>query len=123
MYTHVKPRGVTVVNKQCCCSMGMGERGHPEFPCWDCERHPETVMREEGYRCKRHTREYFQGQQRIELANDQLDDLVEIWHLGGGDGQELYEFLGMTAEEYRAWGGDAHRVPERMIDELVEGRP
>lgn len=30
-------------------------------------------------------------------------DLIGRWHEGHGDGRELWEFLGMTREQYAAW--------------------
>jgi hypothetical protein len=32
-----------------------------------------------------------------------MEDLVEHWHNGEGDGQPLHEFLGMTWEQYADW--------------------
>jgi len=32
-----------------------------------------------------------------------LDDLIERWHEGDGEGMELHEYLGMSREEYRRW--------------------
>jgi hypothetical protein len=33
----------------------------------------------------------------------EVDDYVDSWHDSEGDVGELYEFLGMTADEYRLW--------------------
>lgn len=41
--------------ENCCCSWGAAVSGEePEFPCADCPKHPLTVMREDGVRCRRH---------------------------------------------------------------------
>lgn len=41
------------------------------------------------------------------LAGDadlnEIDDFVEAWHGGAGEGLELDEFLGMTLDEYALW--------------------
>jgi hypothetical protein len=37
------------------------------------------------------------------MTNEELDDLVDRWHNGEGEGLELHEYLGMTWEEYEQW--------------------
>ena len=37
-----------------------------------------------------------------EVLPDEIDDFVDAWHEGTGEG-ELHEFLGMTLEEYSLW--------------------
>jgi hypothetical protein len=37
------------------------------------------------------------------LTADQIDDLVDRWHAGEGEGQSLRKFLGMNRHEYAAW--------------------
>ncbi len=32
-----------------------------------------------------------------------MDDRIEAWHNGAGEGMELHEYLGMTWVEYAAW--------------------
>lgn len=32
-----------------------------------------------------------------------MNDMIDAWHDGAGDGLELHEYLGMTWEEYAAW--------------------
>ena len=32
-----------------------------------------------------------------------VDDWVEAWHTGDGEGLELHEYLGMTWDEYGDW--------------------
>jgi hypothetical protein len=34
------------------------------------------------------------------VTDDEIDDLIERWHQGAGERQELHEFLGMTWSEY-----------------------
>jgi hypothetical protein len=36
-----------------------------------------------------------------------VDDFVEAWHEGAGEGLELHEFLGMTWDEYGHWARTA----------------
>lgn len=36
---------------------------------------------------------------------DEIDDYVEEWHKGG-TGMRLYEFLGMTQDDYSLWAKD-----------------
>lgn len=36
----------------------------------------------------------------------QIDDAVEAWHAGAGEGQTLEDFLGMTPSEYPEWMRD-----------------
>jgi len=39
-----------------------------------------------------------------DVLEDEIDDFVDNWHDGkAGEGQELYEFLGMSWEEYSIW--------------------
>lgn len=37
------------------------------------------------------------------LTDAELDDKIEEWHNGDGNGQELHEYLGWTETEYRRW--------------------
>ena len=39
----------------------------------------------------------------------QMDDYVEAWHRGAGQGQKLHDYLGLNEDEYREWlvGSDA----------------
>lgn len=37
------------------------------------------------------------------LLDERLDDKVEEWHEGAGEGMALHEYLGMTQEQYAAW--------------------
>lgn len=37
------------------------------------------------------------------LNEDEIDELVALWHEGVGGDQPLHEFLGMTWEEYARW--------------------
>lgn len=34
---------------------------------------------------------------------EEIDDYVEKWHNGDGRNMELYEYLGMTKQEYSVW--------------------
>lgn len=42
---------------------------------------------------------------------DQIDDFIEAWHVFIHD-QQLYEFLGMTKEEYATWVNDPEYLKE-----------
>ena len=33
----------------------------------------------------------------------EIDDYIDLWHDGDGDGKKLHEYLGMTWEEYGRW--------------------
>jgi hypothetical protein len=45
---------------------------------------------------------------------DDIDDAVDAWHRGSGQGQELHQFLGWTWAEYVAWGCECG-APERAL--------
>lgn len=34
---------------------------------------------------------------------DEIDNFVDSWHSGAGNGHELFEFLGMNESEYALW--------------------
>lgn len=34
---------------------------------------------------------------------ENVDDRIDAWHGGDGEGQELHEYLGWTLGEYAAW--------------------
>lgn len=38
-----------------------------------------------------------------DLTDDQIDDLIDRWHNGAGEGLELHEFLRMSWDEYGLW--------------------
>lgn len=40
---------------------------------------------------------------------NQIDDAVDAWHDGAGQGQELHEYLGMTWDEYSLWAQDPNQ--------------
>jgi hypothetical protein len=42
---------------------------------------------------------------------DTIDDFIDQWHDGAGEGMPLYEYLGMTLEEYAAWV-ERNELPE-----------
>jgi hypothetical protein len=45
-----------------------------------------------------------------ELLAEDIDDFIDMWHNNPGT-KELYEFLGMTAEEYSLWLRDPDTLP------------
>jgi hypothetical protein len=45
------------------------------------------------------------------VSDDDIDDLIERWHEGAGESQELHEFLGMTWTEYAEFTRDG-TVPD-----------
>jgi hypothetical protein len=45
-----------------------------------------------------------------ELLAEDIDDFIDTWHENPGM-EELYEFLGMTAEEYSLWLRDPDTLP------------
>ncbi len=48
------------------------------------------------------TRTFLEQYLTGDVDMDAIDDFVETWHTGDG-GTELWEFLGMTWEEYALW--------------------
>lgn len=42
-----------------------------------------------------------------------IDDLIDQWHDGAGEGQPLSQFLGMSTEEYSYWLR-TNELPERL---------
>jgi hypothetical protein len=42
----------------------------------------------------------------LSTCDEPLDDLIDAWHDGDGQNQTLWEYLGMTLEEYKAWLSD-----------------
>ncbi|MGY1946670.1 hypothetical protein [Nocardia asiatica] len=47
------------------------------------------------------------------MTDDEIDDLIDAWHNGAGYGMPLYEYLGWTWNEYKAWVENPAAVPER----------
>lgn len=37
------------------------------------------------------------------IVQDEIDDFIDRWHEGEGQGHPLHDFLGMTKEEYNLW--------------------
>ncbi|OQX23479.1 MAG: hypothetical protein BWK80_25845 [Desulfobacteraceae bacterium IS3] len=50
------------------------------------------------------------------LLTDDIDDYVDMWHESDKD-EELYDFLGMSRQEYRLWVHD----PD-MLDHIIAAR-
>jgi hypothetical protein len=50
-------------------------------------------------------------------ANEEVLELVHRWHAGHGKGCQIYEYIGVSNETYRAWVGQ--RISDR---ELLESR-
>lgn len=63
---------------------------------------------------------------RGELLLDDIDDVIDRWHDSDSD-DEIYEYLGMTKQEYRMWVHDPDILPfvitartqGRSIDEVM----
>jgi hypothetical protein len=49
------------------------------------------------------------------MTGDELDDKIQEWHEGAGQGEELHEYLGFTLEEYQEWFKTG-MVPKRVRD-------
>jgi len=47
---------------------------------------------------------------RGEVRADDIDDFIDSWHENSG-AQELFEYLGMTKEEYALWLRDPEMLP------------
>jgi capsid protein len=45
-----------------------------------------------------------------EVLAEEIDDYVDLWH-EDPDAKEIYEFLGMTREEYSLWLRDPDMLP------------
>ena len=39
----------------------------------------------------------------IYYTEEELDDLIDKWHNGDGKGLELYEYVGVSREDYAKW--------------------
>jgi len=50
---------------------------------------------------------YLRGQ----VAADDIDDFIDNWHESPGS-QELFEYLGMTKDEYARWLRDPGTLPD-----------
>jgi hypothetical protein len=37
------------------------------------------------------------------VSDDEIDDLIDAWHSGAGQGKPLHEHLRWTWAEYKAW--------------------
>ena len=55
-----------------------------------------------------------------DAAGDEIDDCIDAWHERSG-GAELFEFLGMTRDEYAAWLRDPDCLP-RIAEARRGGR-
>lgn len=55
-----------------------------------------------------------------ELLLDDIDDFIDEWHESDSD-QEIFEYLGMTQQEYRLWVHDPDILPF-IITARVQGR-
>ena len=56
---------------------------------------------------------------------DDLNEYFEQWHKGGGYGVEVYEYLGLTWEQYAKWAGNEDKFKpefENLIKELKIAR-
>jgi hypothetical protein len=62
-----------------------------------------------------------------EVEYDDIDDFIEQWHLDP-QGKSIYEFLGMTGQEYDLWVAEDSVLPvivsvhaqNRSLDEILE---
>jgi hypothetical protein len=57
---------------------------------------------------------------RGDVIVDDIDDYVEAWHRGEGQG-DLHDFLGMTWEEYALWLTQPESLP-LIVTAHIEGR-
>lgn len=49
------------------------------------------------------------------MTGDELDDKIQEWHEGAGQGLALHEYLGFTLDEYKEWFKTG-MVPKRVRD-------
>lgn len=54
------------------------------------------------------------------MAED-IDDYVDAWHTGSGD-EPIYQFLGLSPDEYSLWLGNPQTLPYIALARL-EGKP
>jgi len=60
----------------------------------------------------------------LEASEEEQLNRVRAWHAGGGFGKHLYEFLGLTQEEYSAWVEDSkNNNPLRSDLHYSDGTP
>lgn len=52
---------------------------------------------------------------------EDVHDHVQAWHAGDGADAELYEYLGMTKQEYFDWVAD-HENLKGIVQNYKEGR-
>ena len=52
-----------------------------------------------------------------DLTDEQIDDLVDEWHRSGGTDKELYEFLGMSWDEYGLWATNPQEWRRPLTEE------
>ena len=52
----------------------------------------------------------------IYYTEEELDDLVSKWHKGSADGAEIYEYLGVSKEEYAKWmTNQSHKLLKPLV--------
>jgi hypothetical protein len=44
--------------------------------------------------------------------DDRMDDLIDLWHEGDGQGMSLHEWLGLTWDQFARWAEDPSDLPE-----------
>jgi hypothetical protein len=84
------------------------------------------------------TSAFFDLYQAHSVPEDAIDNFIEDWHRSGGEeNRQLWQFLGMTEDEYSVWVIDARTLPllraaretgeklvvvvGRYLDELLAG--
>lgn len=49
----------------------------------------------------------------MKFTEDQIEDIIHTWHDGGGgEGIEVYEYLGWSWDQYKAWLSKPDAAPE-----------
>ena len=58
-----------------------------------------------------HKRSFLEQYLNGEVLSEDIDDFVDSWH-ENPSGIEIYEFLGMSREEYSLWLGNPETLPQ-----------
>lgn len=82
-----------------------------------------SILRIEEYEAKKKPKTFIDKCVSGETTIDQIDDYIDEWHVSKEDNGELYEFLGLTEEEYAEWMPTGKtEVLERIVSILKARR-
>jgi len=69
------------------------EQGNLTKPCFECVEYNEFIPKESFYSLY----------QRGLIIQDKIDDFIDMWHDSEYISVSIYEFLGMSLEQYRLY--------------------